>query len=76
MKTAAVIGANSMLGVQLTSALALIAPDKAPFRLIHFPDSAHTFRLLGKSPTVSIAEGITRIRDQKTWPAFGPLDVT
>jgi nucleoside-diphosphate-sugar epimerase len=55
---------------------ALVDPNKTPFRPIHFPDSAHTFRLLGKSPTVTITEGITRIRDQKTWPAFGPLDVT
>lgn len=76
MKTAAVNGDNSMLGVQLTSALALIAPGKAPFSPIHFPDSAHTFCLLRTTSTASIAEGITRIRDQKTWPAFGPLDVT
>ena len=55
---------------------ALVDLAKTPFRPIHFPDSEHTFRLLGKSPTVSIVDGIIRIRDQETWAAFGPLDVT
>lgn len=54
----------------------IMDPKKAPFRSIYFPKASETFRLLGKSTTISIAEGIARIRDQETWPAFGPLDVT
>jgi nucleoside-diphosphate-sugar epimerase len=54
----------------------LVDTSKTPFRPIHYPDAAHTFRVLGLTPTISITEGMARIRDQDTWPAFGPLDVT
>jgi nucleoside-diphosphate-sugar epimerase len=49
--------------------------NKAPFRPINFPDSAHTFHLLDQSPKISIWDGILSIHDQQTWPAFGSLDV-
>ena len=48
----------------------LINPNKAAFRPINFPDSTQAFRMLGLLPTVSIAEGIARIRDQGTWPLW------
>ena len=54
----------------------VLDPNKTPFRPIHFPDAAHSFHLLHHTPAISISEGMARIRDQKTWPAFGPLDVT
>ncbi|MDH5216542.1 MAG: NAD(P)-dependent oxidoreductase [Gammaproteobacteria bacterium] len=53
-----------------------IDPNKAAFRPINLPDSTQTYNMLGLTPTITVAEGITRIRDQGTWPAFGPLDVT
>jgi nucleoside-diphosphate-sugar epimerase len=49
---------------------------KQPFRPIHFPDGAAAFSVLGLMPSISIAEGIARIRDQATWAAFGPMDVS
>lgn len=55
---------------------ARIAPGKKPFRKVYYPDGAETFELLGVSPAISLAEGITRIRDANTGKAFGPLDVT
>lgn len=53
-----------------------IAPDKPPFRLINFPDQGEIYQLLGAVPEASIENSISRIRDQDTWPAFGPLDVS
>ncbi|MCL0075149.1 NAD(P)-dependent oxidoreductase [Thermodesulfovibrionales bacterium] len=53
----------------------LIDSSKTPFRPINFPDSEHAFRVLGLTPMISVTEGIAQIRDQETWPAFGPLDV-
>ncbi len=52
-----------------------IDPNKAPFRSVFFPDAALSFRQLGKWPTVSIRDGIARIRELGTFSAFGPLDV-
>jgi nucleoside-diphosphate-sugar epimerase len=49
--------------------------NKVPFRSLNFPDGNRTFRILGVSSCVSMEEGIMRIRDQQTWPKFGPLDV-
>lgn len=54
----------------------IIDPQKTPFRPMVFPDGSHAFNLLGQAPAISIEDGMTRIRDQRTWPAFGPLDVT
>jgi nucleoside-diphosphate-sugar epimerase len=54
----------------------LTDPNKVAFRHINYPNSTQVFRDLGMEPTILIAEGIARIRDQGTWTAFGPLDVT
>ncbi len=48
---------------------------KSPFRLMHFPDGALAIERLGVKPEISILQGIAAIRDNGTWPAFGPLDV-
>ena len=50
--------------------------NKTPFRRVNFPDGSQSFRALGHTPTISITDGIARIRDRNTWSAFGPLDVT
>jgi nucleoside-diphosphate-sugar epimerase len=54
----------------------LEAGGKTPFRHVNFPDSAKVFDHLGVRPSVSLADGIARIRDTGTSGNFGPLDVT
>ncbi|MGU3494602.1 NAD-dependent epimerase/dehydratase family protein [Xanthobacteraceae bacterium A53D] len=55
---------------------AQIAPEKAPFRAVQFPDGASAFARLGLAPTISMAGGIARIVAAGTAPAFGPMDVS
>jgi nucleoside-diphosphate-sugar epimerase len=49
---------------------------KQPFREIHFPDGLHTVETFNSIPYISLAAGISEIRDRGTWTEFGPLDVT
>jgi nucleoside-diphosphate-sugar epimerase len=54
----------------------LEAGGKTPFRPVNFPDSAQVFDQLGVRPSLSLADGIARIRDRGSAGNFGPLDVT
>lgn len=52
------------------------APEKTPFRAVHFSDGRPAFDLLGLSPAISMRDGIEMIRSAGTAPAFGPMDIT
>ena len=54
----------------------VIAPEKTPFRPIHFPDSAKAFERMDFEPAINMRDGITMIRDAQTAAAFGPMDLT
>ncbi|WP_426229214.1 NAD-dependent epimerase/dehydratase family protein [Pararhizobium sp. DWP3-4] len=54
----------------------VIAPEKPPFRPIHFPHGAETFERLAFEPAVGMRQGIHMIRDSGTAKAFGPMDIT
>ncbi|WP_428427432.1 NAD-dependent epimerase/dehydratase family protein [Pararhizobium sp.] len=54
----------------------VIAPEKPPFRPIHFPHAAETFERLGLGPAIGMRQGINMIRDAGTVKAFGPMDIT
>jgi nucleoside-diphosphate-sugar epimerase len=55
---------------------AVIAPEKLPFRPIHFPDGAKAFERLDLWPAIDMHEGIRMIRDAGTAQVFGPMDIT
>ena len=55
---------------------AVIAPEKTPFRPIHFPDSAEAFERMDFQPAINMRDGIAMIRDAQTAPTFGPMDLT
>ena len=54
----------------------VIAPEKAPFRSIHFPDSAAAFERMDFWPAINMRDGIAMIRDAQSAAAFGPMDLT
>jgi nucleoside-diphosphate-sugar epimerase len=54
----------------------VIAPEKTPFRPIHFPDSAQAFERMDIRPAINMRDGVAMIRDAKTAAAFGPMDLT
>ncbi|MCM2472755.1 NAD(P)-dependent oxidoreductase [Rhizobium sp. CG5] len=52
------------------------APEKSPFRTIHFADGRPAFDLLGLAPAIGMRNGIDMIKSAGTAPAFGPMDIT
>lgn len=54
----------------------VIAPEKTPFRPIHFPLAAETFERMDFWPAINMRDGIAMIRDAQSAAAFGPMDLT
>lgn len=52
------------------------APEKPPFRPIHFPEGSEAFAQLTSGPAIGMHQGIRMIRDAGTAKAFGPMDIT
>ncbi len=52
------------------------APEKTPFREIHFADGRPAFGRLGLAPAIDMRGGIAMIKAAGTAQAFGPMDIT
>jgi hypothetical protein len=50
------------------------ANDRAPFRKVGFPAADAALEVFGR-PRIEMREGLLRIKERKTWQAFGPMDV-